>query len=360
MPNDMTSGATLKDVAERAGVHPGTASRALNPLTQGLVSEATVRRVQAAAKALAYRPNPIARGLKTNRTMTVGIVVPDLTNPVFAPMVRGAAEVLDRAGYTTVIADTDNDAEKESEAFDTLRSRQVDGLLVASARRDDGAVQELAERGVPTVLLNRRTERTLLPSVTGDDVSGMEQAVRHLHGLGHVRIGHLSGPSGLSTGLQRGRAFRQTMHELGCDLDPALSEECATYSIEEGARAARVVLDRARPTAFVAGNDQIAIGLLDVLAERGLACPGDVSVVGYNDMPFVDKLSPPLTTIHVPYVQVGAEAARILLRWFQDGAAAPTTISLAVDLVVRGSTAAAKETSRGVSGASSGGAQATR
>jgi LacI family transcriptional regulator len=336
---EVTTGATLKDVAERAGVHPGTASRALNPVTQGLVSEATVRRVQAAAKALAYRPNSIARGLKTNRTMTVGIVVPDLSNPVFAPMVRGAAEVLTQAGYSSVIADTDNDAAKEVEAFDMLRSRQVDGLLVASARRDDDAVRALAEGGVPTVLLNRRTDRSTLPCVTGDDVSGMEQAVRHLRSLGHERIGYLSGPTSLSTGLERSRAFRQFMHELGGELDPALTEECVRYAVEEGVRTGRLLLDRARPTAIIAGNDQIAVGLLDVLQERGLRCPQDISVVGYNDMPFVDRLSPPLTTVHVPHSAVGGEAGRILLRWLQDGASGSTTISLGVDLVVRGSTA---------------------
>ncbi|WP_225753084.1 LacI family DNA-binding transcriptional regulator [Actinotalea sp. Marseille-Q4924] len=347
MASEVTTGATLKDVAERAGVHPGTASRALNPVTQGLVSEATVRRVHAAAKALAYRPNSIARGLKTNRTMTVGIVVPDLSNPVFAPMVRGAAEVLTNAGYSSVIADTDNDPAKEAEAFDTLRSRQVDGLLVASARRDDAAVRSLVEGGVPTVLLNRRTDRTALPCVMGDDTSGMEQAVRHLRALGHERIGYLSGPTALSTGLERARAFRQLMLELGGDLDPSLTEECMTYSVEEGTRTGRLLLDRARPTAIIAGNDQIAVGLLGVLEERRLRCPEDVSVVGYNDMPFVDKLSPPLTTVHVPHSAIGAEASRILLRWLQDGVPGSTTISLGVELVVRGSTSPVREQGAG-------------
>src|SRR5690606_18669994 len=123
-------------------------------------------------------------------------------------------------------------------------------------------------------------------------------------------IGHLAGPSTLSTGAERARAFRQLVAELGGDDSPGLVEECRTYSVEEGARAARVLLDRSRPTAIVAGNDQIAIGVLDVLRERGLSCPADLSLVGYNDMPFVDKLSPPLTTVRVPHTQLGAEAAR--------------------------------------------------
>lgn len=334
--------ATLKQVAARAGVHPGTASRALNPATQGLVSEQTVRRVQAAAKALAYRPNSMARGLKTNRTTMVGIVVPDLSNPLFPPIVRGVEDVLTRAGYTCLIADTDNDAERERESFETLRARQVDGLVVASALRDDAAVREAAAQGLPMVLINRRDDSTRLPAVTGDDRNGIEQAVRHLVGLGHRRIAHLAGPSSLSTGADRARAFRHLVAEL-CGPEAAdLVEECRAYAVDEGARATRLLLDRPgpAPTAVVAGNDQIAIGVLDVLRERGLRCPQDMSVVGYNDMPFVDKLSPPLTTVRVPHAEIGAEAARLLIRWIGGDSSAPTTTTLPVDLVVRGSTSA--------------------
>jgi len=330
---------TLKDVAERAGVHPGTASRALNLETQSLVSEATVRRVQQAAKALAYRPNPMARGLKTNRTTMVGVIVPDLSNPLFPPIVRGAEVELSRAGYTTIIADTDNDAERERTALAVLQSRQVDGLLIASARREDEAIRQMHEQGVPMVLIYRRTDGLALPAVTGDDQRGIELAVAHLRELGHTSIAHLSGPRELSTGLSRQRTFRQVVAETGCDTSPELVVECRTYSVEEGARATRELLDRARPTAILAGNDQIAVGAIDALRERGLRCPQDVSVVGFNDMPFVDKLPPPLTTIRVPHAEVGAEAARILVRWMTQRIASTSTTTLPVELVVRGSTA---------------------
>jgi Transcriptional regulators len=332
--------ATLKDVAERAGVHPGTASRALNPATQHLVSEATVRAVQEAARELDYRPNPMARGLKTNRSMMVGVVVPDLSNSLFPPIVRGAEDVLSRAGYTTVIADTDNDPGREVESLAALRARQVDGLLVASAHREDAAVQDAAAHGVPLVLVNRRAEGASIPTVVSDDRSGIEQAVRHLLELGHRRVAHLPGPTWLSTGLDRARAFREVMHSLGGDLDPALTEECVTYSVAEGTRAAHAVLERTRPTAILAGNDQIAVGVLDALRERGLRCPEDVSVVGYNDMSFMDKLSPPLTTVRVPHTEIGVEAAQILLRWLTSGPPGPQVVTLPVQLVVRGSTTA--------------------
>ncbi|MDQ2623921.1 MAG: LacI family transcriptional regulator [Actinomycetota bacterium] len=332
---------TLRDVAEQAGVHPGTASRALNPETQGLVSDVTVRRVQQAAKALAYRPNPMARGLKTNRSTMVAIVVPDLSNPLFPPIVRGAEVELSRAGYTSIIADTDNEPERERTALAALQARQVDGLLIGSARREDGAIRELFEQGVPAVLINRRSDDVALPAVTGDDQRGIELAIAHLRGLGHSVIAHLSGPRELSTGLSRQRTFRQVIAETGGDVSDDLVVECRTYSVEAGAEAMRSLLDHARPTAVLAGNDQIAVGAIEALRERGLRCPEDVSVVGFNDMPFVDKLSPPLTTIRVPHAEVGAEAARILVRWMTRGEWTSSTTTLPVELVVRGSTAPA-------------------
>lgn len=329
---------TLQEVARRAGVHAGTASRALNPATQGLVSEATLRKVQHAARALNYRPNPMAQGLKTNRSMMIGIVIPDLTNPLFPPIVRGADFELARAGYTTLIADTDNDPARERDSFEALQTRQVDGLIVASARRDDDTIQATHRAGIPLVLINRRDEHTQLPVVLGDDGHGIELAMRHLFDLGHRRIGHIAGPSSISTGALRARAFRQWMFELGGELDDTFNGEVNTYSIEEGARVAHEILGRARPTAILAGNDQIAVGVLDALRERRLRCPEDVSVVGYNDMPLMDKLSPAVTTVRVPHAEIGAEAARLLIRRLETKADDARTVSLPVQLVVRDST----------------------
>ncbi|MBZ2196636.1 LacI family DNA-binding transcriptional regulator [Occultella gossypii] len=336
-------GATLKDVADRVGVHPGTVSRALNPATQGMVNPDTVRKVQRAAKELAYRPNPMARGLKTSRSMTVGIIVPDITNPLFPPIVKGAEAVLTEAGYTCLIGNTDNDIHRERDVLEAFIGRQVDGLIVASAQLEDEVLRHAADGDRPLVLVNRRVEGARIPLVVGDDAGGMEMAVRHLAELGHTRIAHLAGPQFLSTGRARARAFRQSMHEFGLTVDPSLVLECATYSVEAGAAAAAALFEAtdaaSAPTAIACGNDQIAIGTYDVMRERGLRCPEDVSVVGYNDMPYVDKLAPPLTTIRVPHPLLGAEAARIMLRLLTGEDTATSVISLPVELVVRGSTA---------------------
>ena len=331
---------TLRDVADAAGVHPATASRALNPATRTLVNADTARRVMKVAEALGYRPNPIARGLKTAKSGTVGVVIPDLTNPLFPPIVRGIEEVLEPAGYSGLIVNTDNDLKRERLQIESLRSRQVEGLIVATAMLDHPLLAQLSREGVRMVMVNRRPDGVDVPSITPDDATGVELAVRHLAELGHRRIAHLAGPLSTSTGLVRARAFRSAVRDHGLDDDPGLVATCAYWTEDAGAAALRALLDgEASFTAVVAGNDLIALGCYDVFAERGIDCPGDISVVGFNDMPFLDKLQPPLTTVAVPHQEIGAEAARLLLDAIADQSRPARSVLLPLHLVVRGSTA---------------------
>jgi LacI family transcriptional regulator len=332
---------TLRDVADAAGVHPATASRALNPATRGLVNAETARRVMKVAEGLGYRPNPIARGLKTSKSGTVGLVIPDLTNPLFPPIVRGIEDVLEPAGYSGLIVNTDNDPNRERHQIESLRSRQVEGLIVATAMLDHPLLAELSREGVRMVMVNRRPEGVDVPSITPDDATGVELAVRHLADLGHRRIAHLAGPVTTSTGLVRARAFRSTVRDLGLEEDPRLVMPCDYWSEDAGAAGLRALLDRGTSfTAVVAGNDLIALGCYDVFAERGINCPRDISVVGFNDMPFLDKLRPPLTTIGIPHHQIGVEAARLLLDAIAEPDRPSRSVLLPLSLVVRGSTAA--------------------
>jgi LacI family transcriptional regulator len=335
------SAPTLRDVAEAAGVHAATASRALNPSTRGLVNADTARRVMRVAEQLGYRPNPIARGLKTAKSGTVGLVIPDLTNPLFPPIVRGIEDVLEPAGYSGLIVNTDNDPAREQVQIELLRSRQVEGLIVATARVDHPLLEQLHREGVVMVMVNRRPEGVDVPSITPDDAAGVELAVRHLAELGHTRIAHVAGPPNTSTGVSRARAFRSAVHDLGLADDPSLVTTTDHWSEEAGAAGLRRLLDDgAQFTAIFAGNDLIALGCYDVFRERGMRCPEDVSVVGFNDMPFLDKLQPPLTTIAIPHQQIGAEAARLLLEAIADPARPARSVLLPLSLVVRGSTAA--------------------
>jgi LacI family transcriptional regulator len=335
------SSPTLRDVAQLAGVHPATASRALNPATRPLVNADTARKVLRAAESLGYQPNPIARSLKTARTNTVGLVIPDLTNPLFPPIVRGIEDVLSPAGYNSYIVNTDNDPKREEAQIESLRSRQVEGLIVATALREHPLLVRLHGLGVRMVLVNRKVDDLEVPSVTADDAAGTVLAVDHLARLGHRRVLHLAGPTATSTGLTRARAFRHAVRDHGLDDDPALVTECSSWSEAAGAEALRSVLDAGVEfTAIMAGNDLLALGCYDVFAERGLSCPEDVSVVGFNEMPFLDKMRPPLTTVSIPHYEIGFEAGRLLLDSIDEPQRHPRSILLPASLVVRQSTAA--------------------
>jgi LacI family transcriptional regulator len=334
---------TLRDVAARAGVHPATASRALNPETRLLVKEDTARRVLEAAELLGYHPNPVARSLRTRRSHTVGVIIPDLTNPLFPPIVRGLEDRLAAAGYVALIANTDGDGERERLVFERMRARHADGIVLATAHLSDPLLAEAARTGLPVVLVNRMAQDHSLPSVSVDNESGMRMAVAHLIALGHRHIAHIAGPQEVSTGLYRYRGFVSAMEAHGLAADPGLIPVAKAYSIEEGTRCTRVLLDHGGCTAVAAANDMLAVGCFAALDEAGLSCPEDLSVVGFNDMPFIDRLRPPLTTIRFPHYQVGTEAAQLLLEQISDGGGPVKVLYLAPELVVRGSTAANRE-----------------
>jgi LacI family transcriptional regulator len=332
---------TLRDVAEAAGVHAATVSRALNPDTRRMVNAETALRVLRAAETLGYRPNPIARSLKTAKSGTVGLVLPDLTNPLFPPIVRGVEDVLAPAGYSALIVNTDNDVDRERAQVTSLLWRQVEGLIVATALLEHPLLQQLHAQGTRMVLVNRRTEGLAVPSVAPDDTTGIELAMTHLAELGHRRVLHLAGPQTTSTGRIRARAYQNCVRSLGLVEDRRLLTDCDHWNEHAGAAAMRRVMDAGVEfTAVVAGNDLIALGCYDVFAERGVECPRDISVVGFNDMPFVDKLQPPLTTVAIPHYEVGAEAGRLLLDAIEAPGRVPRSILLPLSLAVRGSTAA--------------------
>ena len=330
---------TLRDVAARAGVHPATASRALNPETRLLVKEDTAQRVLEAAETLGYHPNPVARSLRTRRSHTVGVIIPDLTNPLFPPIVRGLEDRLAAAGYVALIGNTDGDGERERLVFEQMRARHADGIVLATAHLSDPLLAEAARTGLPVVLVNRMAQDHSLPSVSVDNESGMRMAVAHLIAQGHRRIAHIAGPQEVSTGLYRYRGFVSAMEAHGLTADPSLIEVAKGFSIEEGMRCTRLLLERGGCTAVAAANDMLAVGCFAALDEAGLSCPADLSVVGFNDMPFIDRLRPPLTTIRFPHYQVGTQAAQLLLELISDGSGPVKVLYLAPELVVRGSTA---------------------
>lgn len=338
----MTKGVTLRDVAERAGVHVSTASRALNEETRSVVSPETARRVLEAAEDLGYSPNPLAKGLRTNRSMTIGMVISDIENPLFGPIIAGVEEAAGRHGYSTLIVEAvAHDHTALSPVINTLVHRRVDGVILAMATRTGENAAYLKRINVPVVLVNRSVEGVSVASIVGDDEHGIRLAVDHLADLGHTRIGHLAGPQQTSTGLNRLRGFREHMSQLGLESGPEVVEETEWYQIDPGHKAAGVLLDR-RPdlTALVAANDLTALGAYQAIRDRGLEVGTDVSVTGYNDMILLDLIHPSLTSVRVPYRDMGSEAADLLLEMMsgRNGSDTDLTRTLTPTLSVRDST----------------------
>ena len=331
--------ATLRDVAAAAGVHPATASRALNPGTRLLVSEETARRVTEAAERLGYRPNPVARSLRTRRSHTVGVLIPDLNNPLFPPIVRGLEDRLAEHGYVALIGNTDGDAVRERMVFDQMRARHVDGFVMATATLHSDILNEATEADLPVVLMNRTAEGYPFSSVSVDNEQGVRAAVAHLTSLGHTRIGHIAGPQDISTGLARLRGFRDSMRSHNLPVDDSQVVYATALSLAEGLRCGRELLEsNDELTAIVAGNDMLAVGCYGAFDELGVRCPQDVSIIGFNDMPFIDRLRPPLSTVRFPHYQLGTEAANLLLERIGTDGGPVKILYLAPELIVRGST----------------------
>lgn len=334
---------TIDDVAKLANVHKGTVSRALNISTESQVNPDTVKRVKRAARQIGYVPNAVARSLRTNLSMSIGVIIPDLTNPFFPPIVRSIENYLQPRGYTTLLANTDGHDSIEVSAFESLLERRVDGFVLATGRHGEQEfLRQAFERNVLVVMLNREAGDVPYPLVTGNDSSGVIAAVNHLVELGHRDLLHLAGPFNLSTSNVRADAFVAACaaHKgvRGTVLEAtALTVVAGQDSMDE------VISKRARGvTAVVAGNDLLALGVLRSLRAHGLSCPEDVSVVGFNDMPFAEDISPPLTTVRVPVMEMGTELARMLLQNIEAGSQKPVTLSLPVSLIVRSSTGPAK------------------
>jgi LacI family transcriptional regulator len=330
----------LRDVADRAGVHASTVSRALNPATADMVTREVVIRVTEAADQLGYRPNPIASSLRTNRTLTIGVIIPDVTNPLYPPIIRGIEDTLAPAGYSALIASTDNDADRERLMLQRIRERRVDGLILAAALRKDSIIEDYRRDDIPLVLVNRTIDGDGISYVISDDTLGMKLAVDHMVALGHTKIAYVGGPNHVSTGHTRNKGFRTAMRQAGMVRDPGLITLAETFLEEPGRIACSTLLSHGKEfTALIAANDLLALGCLDALTEAGMRCPEDVSVTGYNDISFMDRLNPPLTTVRISHYHMGTKAADSILDLTKKPRIPVQRLLLEPQLVIRKSTA---------------------
>ncbi len=327
---------TLKQIAEATGVHTSTVSRALDPQKRHLVADDVAERIAHVAQSLSYQPNRVATSLRTGRSQLVGVLLPDIANPVFAPILSGIAEVLATEGYSPIVADAGNDSSQQIAFVDNLLNQRVDGIILATVSRDDDVVGHCLERRLPVVLVNRFEFRDRVSSIVSDDELGMRLAVDHLVSNGHRHIGHVSGPLGTSTGLLRRDGFLRAMARHGL---PVHIEEASHFTREAGVAPARALISGTPAiTAIVAANDLLALGTFDAMRMLGRRCPEDISVVGHNDMPLVDLISPPLTTIRIGHREMGRGAAKLLLKEIDNRGAAVQHVILQPELIVRAST----------------------
>jgi DNA-binding LacI/PurR family transcriptional regulator len=315
---------TSVDVARRAGVSQSTVSLVLSGKGRGRISAKTEEAVRAAAAELGYRPNVAARTLRTGVARTVGLVVPDITNPFFGPMLRGAQKAAMQAGYTVMLVDIGEDRKWESRSVEALLAGPSDGLLLFETGLPPGA--ELPAIGIEVVPGE-------LPVVRLDVESGITQGFEHLLGLGHTKFAHLAADFDAQTFKLRVQRIDALLARAG--LEPPVRDK-ADITFAAASRAALKLLD-SDATAFVCDDDIMAGGLYLAARERGVRIPEDISVVGFDDLAFAVVLDPPLTTVRADAAQLGATAFHALAAMLA-GNEPPEDQVLPVKLVVRGST----------------------
>ncbi len=319
---------SIRDVAREANVSPATVSRAF--AEPGLVREETLVRVLAVAEELRYRPSRAARSLTTGRTGNIGVVVPDLGNPFFPAVLKGAQARAREANYSVFLADSEENPRLEMELVREM-ARQVDGVVICSSRLSEPQLQQL-RRDTTLVLLNRRVAGT--SGVLLDSARGMRQAVEHLAALGHRRIGFLAGPVHSWSNRERRRGLRAGARSHGLD---AIELGSFAPTFEAGQHAADLVLARDL-TAVIAYNDLMALGVLSRLADRGVVVPDEVSVVGFDNIPMAGMANPHLTTVALPLEPSGRVAIELLLEQLAHPGASVHEEMLGAQLIVRAST----------------------
>ncbi|HEX4039496.1 MAG TPA: LacI family DNA-binding transcriptional regulator [Acidobacteriaceae bacterium] len=324
---------TVRQIAETASVSVGTVSHVLNGSAR--VTEPRRRRVMEAIRKLGYQPSELARGLRRNFTAMLGMIIPDITNPFFPGIVRGAEDIACQSGYRLVLCNSDNDEAKELSYLNDLRSFRPSGLLIIPS----GSVSDsLSHPDANIVFVDRCPAEWKGDFVTADNEGGAYQVGRHLLALGHRHLGVITGPLSVTSAADRLRGFRRALAEMDMTIGSEYIQE-ARFNSESGYSAAlRLLQMLPRPTAIFAANDLLACGALAAAQHLRLRCPEDLSVAGFDNLEFVEHTAPALTTVHQSGYQIGATACRLLLERIADRNKPPVRLVLPTELKVRNST----------------------
>lgn len=328
--------ATIKDVAQRAGVSPSTVSRALSGKIP--VDQETKDRVMEAVRALNYQPNVLAKGLKEGRTNTIALIIPNIRNPVFPAVARGVEDTARRKGYTVILCNTDEDLNIEQDYIDKLQKRWVDGFIFATAQKDSHHILQLKEKGFPVVLLVRHMEDKVDAVIT-NNFKGAYDAVSYLVKTGHKRIAIVNGRLEIPLYKERFEGYRKAIKDGDLEIDDNLIIDGVSGN-ENGYYAMLGLLkEGVIPDAVFATSDPKAIGIIRAIKDYGLRVPQDISVVGFDNLEISSLLDPPLTTVAQPLYEMGAMAANKLIRLIESKKASkPKVDVMDVEFIIRKST----------------------
>ena len=340
---------TIRDVARLAGVSTMTVSRVVNQ--SGYASLATRQRVERAVRELGYVPNAVARHLRSKQTKAIALVVSDITNPFFTTVARGVEDLAGERGFAVMFCNTDESDDEEARYLRLLIERQVDGVLLVPAGSPRASIRLLRSHKVPLVILDRRVPGQRVNNVRCDSEAGAYALARHLIGLGHRRIGVLTGRRAISTSADRVAGVRRALEEAGLTLDETLVRwggfNFGNANLADGHQMAKSVLTATDdpPTALFAANNFIAFGTFRALREMGLRVPDDVSVVAFDDLPSEWVSDPFLTVAAQPAYEIGRRAAELMIDSLADeGARTSQSVVLPFELIIRRSTAAPRST----------------
>lgn len=329
----------IKDIAERLGVSAATVSRALSD--SGLVAEPTLSRIRDLAREMNYRPNVSARNLRTQKAMAVLMVVRDVGNPFYLEILKGVEATARAAGYSVLMGNTENDSDREVEYFDMLRDGHADGMILMTGKlpEREGFLASVAD--APIVVALEAIENAGFPHVLIDNEGAAQNAVEHLIGLGHKRIAHISGPVPEIMSIYRRDGYRKAMAASGLPI-PQGYEPVGDYLLHTGQRLCQGLFELPQPpTAIFVANDEMAFGVIHQLRKLGLDIPGDVSVVGFDDLFLSEAFYPPLTTVSQPRTEIGRAAMTMLLDMLTGGPTPRKSAMLPTTLKIRGTTAPA-------------------
>ncbi|SDH76543.1 transcriptional regulator, LacI family [Alteribacillus persepolensis] len=302
----------MSDVAKMANVSPATVSRVLsNP---ELVSKKTRDKVLEVINQVNYQPHIVARQFRTKETKTILAVVPDITSAFFSEVLRGIEHTAIREGYQVILGDTENSVERENDYINLLLQKQVDGMLLLTARLEKEKLEELAEH-FPIVLACEYIDGLNVPTVSIDNISAARKATEHLIKLGHERVAHICGPMNVILGRDRLRGFRQAMMSHDLDVDPSYIQEGGNESLESGYNQMMKLLAlETPPTGVFVYNDEMAMGAMKAVKNSGLRIPEDIAIVGFDNLKMASVVEPHLTSIDQPKYKIGQKAMSILIQ----------------------------------------------